>query len=515
MEVGPLAAEVPAGDSAPADGAAGAAGVSDADKENDVESPPPPPPAAKARRVERHQTACSEGCGKVFVNQGSRVKHEAKCGGSAQASRGPAPAPARATRIPRVPRVETSDATRGAFASVAFTPLIAGVPPGTLTLSNMSLALQALAAGRRAAESFLIEDLTDAEIDRFGKREMEELMAKVMLPKTGNKAQLQDNLRRCRDAVKKLKAEADATRAAASRAASGGGGAAGTSGGGGGADGGGAGGGGEGGGGGGGDRAGDDADGPGPVNGSTRARGVGNVPVRGVLQPIDANVQPPSVRFSALTSAHSLNEPSPPPQDGNGDAPRDGARAAVVDFRGRSATPRTPVSTPSRTPARTPSTTTPSTGTATPASTPSSILRGKPGALQDEDEKKAIRLEQQRNRSGGGELASRRRRRTRHPMTASSCPRPRREIRWARTARLGRRKRRETRSASWSSTAVRNPARRRFPAEDRVPHSPRRARATTAGRRQSTVPARLARRVRATRRVSQRVPPRSSTTSSC
>jgi hypothetical protein len=59
----------------------------------------------------------------------------------------------------------------------------------------MSLALQALAASRRAAESFLIEDLTDAEIDRFGKREMEELLAKLMLPKTGSKAQLQDNLK--------------------------------------------------------------------------------------------------------------------------------------------------------------------------------------------------------------------------------------------------------------------------------------------------------------------------------
>ena len=44
--------------------------------------------------------ACSKGCGKVFVNQGSRVKHEAKCGGSAQASRGPAPARAFAAFVP-------------------------------------------------------------------------------------------------------------------------------------------------------------------------------------------------------------------------------------------------------------------------------------------------------------------------------------------------------------------------------------------------------------------------------
>ena len=384
-EAGALGAGVPAGDSAPADGAAGAAEVSGANKENDVESPPPPPPPAKARRVEGNKTACSKGCGKVFVYPGARVQHEAKCGGSAQASRGPAPAPARATRIPRVPRVETSDATRGAFASVAFTAPPAGVPPGTLTLSNMGLALEALAAGRRAAESFLIENLTDAEIDAFGKKDLEEHLTKVMLAKTGNKAQLQDNLRRCREAVKKLIAEADAKRAAASRAASGGGGAAGTSGGGGGGGGGGDGGG-DGGGGGGtrgdppvgsGSRAGGDADGPGAVGRSTRARGIGNVSVRGVLQPLDGNVQPPSVRFSAPTSARSPNAPSPSPQDGLEDAPRGDARAGVVDFRGGSATPRTPVSTPSRTPARTPSTMTPSTGTATPASTPRSILRGK------------------------------------------------------------------------------------------------------------------------------------------
>jgi len=69
-----------------------------------------------------------------------------------------------------------------------------------------------------------------------------------------------------------------------------------------------------------------------------------------------------------------------------------------------------------------------------------------------------------KNGSGGGELASRRRRRTRHPMMASSCLRPRRDIRRARTARLGRRKLRETRSASWSSTARRNRNRARSPA---------------------------------------------------
>jgi len=100
----------------------------------------------------------------------------------------------------------------------------------------MGLALEALAAGRRAAESFLVEDLTDAEIDAFGKKDLEDHLTKEMLAKTGNKPQLRDNLRRCREAVKKVRAEADAKRAAASRAASGGGGAAGTSGGGGGGD---------------------------------------------------------------------------------------------------------------------------------------------------------------------------------------------------------------------------------------------------------------------------------------
>jgi hypothetical protein len=61
-----------------------------------------------------------------------------------------------------------------------------------------------------------------------------------------------------------------------------------------------------------------------------------------------------------------------------------------------------------------------------------------------------------KHRNGSGELASRRRRRTRHLMLAPSCPRPRREVRWARTAPLGRRRRRETRSASWSSAAGSN-----------------------------------------------------------
>ena len=173
MEAGPLAAEVPAGDSAPADGAAGAADALGLENENDVESPPPPPPPAKTRRVEGDTTACSKGCGKVFSYQRSRATHEAKCNGSAQASRGSAPAPARASRIPRLPRVEDSDARRATLASVAFTAPPAGVPPGTLTLSNMILAMQALAASRRATERFCIEDLTDEEIDALGKRELE------------------------------------------------------------------------------------------------------------------------------------------------------------------------------------------------------------------------------------------------------------------------------------------------------------------------------------------------------
>ena len=65
MEAGPLAAEVPAGDSAPVDGAAGAAHALGLEKETEIESPPPPPPPAKTRRVEQE---CSTivGCGKVF-----------------------------------------------------------------------------------------------------------------------------------------------------------------------------------------------------------------------------------------------------------------------------------------------------------------------------------------------------------------------------------------------------------------------------------------------------------------
>ncbi len=192
-----------------------------------------------------------------------------------------------------------------AFASIAFTAPPADVPPGTLTLSNMGLAMQALASARRAKESFLVEELTDAEIDAMDKKGLEDVLTKAMLTKMGSKAHLQDILRRCRDATKKLKAEADAVRAAARQVASGGGRAAGTSG-----AGGGVGGGADASGkeeGGGGVRArltlaGDDTDAPGSVDGTTRARGIGNVPVRGVLQPLDANVQPPRARSSAATS---------------------------------------------------------------------------------------------------------------------------------------------------------------------------------------------------------------------
>ena len=80
-------------------------------------------------------------------------------------------------------------------------------------------------------------------------------------------------------------------------------------------------------------------------------------------------------------------------------------------------------------------------------------------------------------------------------MMASSCSRPRREI---------YRRHRETRSASWSSTArhSRNQARIRARclfAVDCFRRSRRRGLATTARQRESSVPARLARRVRATR----------------